>query len=371
MANITEDNFLVWNQGRAPLVGYNFMLRVELAFDLPCKRVQAFTREMEYELIQEGGLNDYVHMRRKPNSKPFYFEVERYVGVDYFDPLPVGAELVLPVILMVSHYQNQFIPFLVARTFVFTGCRVIKKTFGELSAEDSGLATEITTIAYNEMLCVDLPWASADALNFNSGPVTNDPTNSKSDEESKDESEESDGEPVKEGLEEPDIGPPSPVDPSELPADESPEEELEEPDIGPPSPEDPSELPADEPTEETESTEQTDTDAETANTGDASADSADTDDSDAEVVDEGDAETVTPDPSAADEEEPVEEEQEETGEDAPRNQIVKQQEPGDENRSDAEKPYNQVVKQQNSETGGEDADGPGGAGEDSAEGAEN
>ena len=345
MANITEDNFLVWNQGRAPLVGYNFMLRVELAFDLPCKRVQAFTREMEYELIQEGGLNDYVHMRRKPNSKPFYFEVERYVGVDYFDPLPVGAELVLPVILMVSHYQNQFIPFLVARTFVFTGCRVIKKTFGELSAEDSGLATEITTIAYNEMLCVDLPWASADALNFNSGPVTNDPTNSKSDEESKDESEESDGEPVKEGLEEPDIGPPSPVDPSELPTDE--------------------------PTEETESTEQTDTDAETANTGDASADSADTDDSDAEVVDEGDAETVTPDPSAADEEEPVEEEQEETGEDAPHNQIVKQQEPGDENRSDAEKPYNQVVKQQNSETGGEDADGPGGAGEDSAEGAEN
>ena len=345
MANITEDNFLVWNQGRAPLVGYNFMLRVELAFDLPCKRVQAFTREMEYELIQEGGLNDYVHMRRKPNSKPFYFEVERYVGVDYFDPLPVGAELVLPVILMVSHYQNQFIPFLVARTFVFTGCRVIKKTFGELSAEDSGLATEITTIAYNEMLCVDLPWASADALNFNSGPVTNDPTNSKSDEESKDESEESDGEPVKEGLEEPDIGPPSPVDPSELPTDE--------------------------PTEETESTEQTDTDAETANTGDASADSADTDDSDAEVVDEGDAETVTPDPFAADEEESVEEEQEETGEDAPRNQIVKQQEPGDENRSDAEKPYNQVVKQQNSETGGEDADGPGGAGEDSAEGAEN
>ena len=371
MANITEDNFLVWNQGRAPLVGYNFMLRVELAFDLPCKRVQAFTREMEYELIQEGGLNDYVHMRRKPNSKPFYFEVERYVGVDYFDPLPVGAELVLPVILMVSHYQNQFIPFLVARTFVFTGCRVIKKTFGELSAEDSGLATEITTIAYNEMLCVDLPWASADALNFNSGPVTNDPTNSKSDEESKDESEESDGEPVKEGLEEPDIGPPSPVDPSELPADEPPEEELGEPDTGPPSPADPSGLAADEPTEETESTEQTDTDAETANTGDASADSADTDDSDAEVVDEGDAETVTPDPSAADEEEPVEEEQEETGEDAPRNQIVKQQEPGDENRSDAEKPYNQVVKQQNSETGGEDADGPGGAGEDSAEGAEN
>ena len=54
MANIAEDNFLVWNQGKAPLVGHNFMLRVELLFDLPCKSVKAFTREMEYELIQEG-----------------------------------------------------------------------------------------------------------------------------------------------------------------------------------------------------------------------------------------------------------------------------------------------------------------------------
>ena len=171
MSNITEDNFLVWNQGRAPVVGYNFMLRVELLFDLPCKSVRAFTREMEYELIQEGGLNDYVHMRRKPISKPFYFEIERYIGVDYIDPLPVGAELVLPVLLFVSRNQGQFIPFVTARTFVFTGCRVIKKTYGDLNAEQSGLATESTTIAYNEMLCVDIPWSSADALNFASGAV--------------------------------------------------------------------------------------------------------------------------------------------------------------------------------------------------------
>ncbi len=170
MANITDGNYLVWNQGLAPLVGYNFMLRVELLFDLPCKSVKAFTREMEYELIQEGGLNDYVHMRRKPISKPFYLEVERYVGVDYIDPLPAGAQLALPVLLFVSRYQGQFIPGIVARTYVFTGCNVTKKVFGELNAERSGLMTEITTISYNEMLCIDLPWSSAETLNFASGP---------------------------------------------------------------------------------------------------------------------------------------------------------------------------------------------------------
>ena len=178
MANIAEDNFLVWNQGKAPLVGHNFMLRVELLFDLPCKSVKAFTREMEYELIQEGGLNDYVHMRRKPISKPFTFEVERYVGVDYIDPMPVGAQLTLPVLLFVSRYQGQFIPGIVARTFVFTGCTVIKKVYGELNAERSDLMTETTTIAYNEMLCVDLPWSSIDALNIASGVAS--PINAKS-----------------------------------------------------------------------------------------------------------------------------------------------------------------------------------------------
>lgn len=178
MANITDGNYLVYNQGNAPLVNNHFMLRVELLFDLPCKAVKGFTREMEYELIQEGGLNDYVHRRRKPNSGRFSFEVERYVGLDYIDPLPLGAELVLPVLLFVSRYQGQFIPGVVARTFVFTGCTVASKTYGELDAKDSGLMVETTRIDYNEMLCIDIPWSSADVFNIGSGPA-NPPTNAK------------------------------------------------------------------------------------------------------------------------------------------------------------------------------------------------
>ncbi|MBP0981250.1 MAG: hypothetical protein J5968_03515, partial [Oscillospiraceae bacterium] len=114
---IAENNILLWNQGLNPLVNFNFMLRVEAIFDLPCKSVHAFTKEVEYEYYQEGGLNDYVHMLRKPISKPFTLEIERYVGVDYTDPLPLGAELTLPLILFVGRNPNQFIPGLVARTY--------------------------------------------------------------------------------------------------------------------------------------------------------------------------------------------------------------------------------------------------------------
>ncbi|MBR3603025.1 MAG: hypothetical protein IKL49_11995 [Lachnospiraceae bacterium] len=150
-----EDNILVLNQSDNVLVNYNFMLRVEGIYDLPCKSVHSFTKENEFEYVQEGGLNDYVHMLRKPVSKPFSFTVERYVGMDIVPPLPLGAELVLPVILMVAPNANQFDK--AKRTFVFTGCTVMSKTYGELNAEKSDLLTETIVIGYREMTEVTVP----------------------------------------------------------------------------------------------------------------------------------------------------------------------------------------------------------------------
>lgn len=165
MARALKTDNTAWrNLGWNPVPGCNFMLRVEVIFDLPCKSVHAFSREMEYELIQEGGLNDYVHMRRKPISKPFFLEVERYIGVDYVDPLPLGVDLLLPMQLVISRYPNHFEPVVSARTYYFTGCTVTKKVYGALEANQSGLMSEITTIAYREMLCIDNGlWSGGDA----------------------------------------------------------------------------------------------------------------------------------------------------------------------------------------------------------------
>ena len=149
------------NQGLTPLVNYNFTLQVEGVYNLPCKSVHVFHRENEYETLQEGGLNDYVHMLRKPISKPMTFQVERYVGIDMLDPLALGTELILPVLLQVSRYTGNGEVLDLAdsmqRVYTFTGCTVIAKDFGELSAERSGLLVETTTIAYREMICVDNP----------------------------------------------------------------------------------------------------------------------------------------------------------------------------------------------------------------------
>ena len=151
----TEVAFFSNAGGHDVLVSYNYMLRVEGMYDLPCKAVHSFTKENEFEYVQEGGLNDYVHLLRKPITKPFTFTVERYVGTDAIPVLPLGAELVLPVILMVSPFPNGFGQS--KRTFVFTGCTVMSKTYGELNAERSGLLTETIVIGYREMTEVTIP----------------------------------------------------------------------------------------------------------------------------------------------------------------------------------------------------------------------
>lgn len=153
-----DGNYLVVNSGNNPAVNYNFMLRVELLYDLPCKSVRAFQKELEFEYLQEGGVNDYVHMLRKPITKPFTIEFERYVGIDYYDPMPLGTELLLPTLLFVSRTPGDFDPLTAVRTYTFSNCVIIKKQFGELSGDRSGLLVETTTMSYQDLSYVTLPW---------------------------------------------------------------------------------------------------------------------------------------------------------------------------------------------------------------------
>ena len=151
-----------------PAVSYAFALQVEAAFMLPCRSVRVFTKENEFDYYQEGGLNDYVHLLRKPISKPFTFQVERYVGVSgsadfnmgFLDPLTLGTDLILPLVLYVNRspapgWADNISFTNCARAYIFTGCTVTAKEYGELNAEQSKLLTETTTIAYRELFTIN------------------------------------------------------------------------------------------------------------------------------------------------------------------------------------------------------------------------
>ena len=120
MANITDGNYLVYNQGNAPLVNNHFMLRVELLFDLPCKSVRTFTREMEYELIQEGGLNDYVHRRRKPNTTAFILRSIGMSALIISTRCRLARSWCCRFCCLSAVIRGNLFPVSVARTCVFT-----------------------------------------------------------------------------------------------------------------------------------------------------------------------------------------------------------------------------------------------------------
>ena len=161
------------DQLRNPITSFNFVMEVEGVYFLALKSVHVFSKENEYEYIREGGVNDYVHMKRKPISKPFTFQIERYVGTENFlDPLANGTELALPILLYVYRTgarqgiftEGSAWP---ARIYTFTGCVVMSKEYGELNSEKSGILTESTTIAYRELMVVTNPFNSSTENNQN------------------------------------------------------------------------------------------------------------------------------------------------------------------------------------------------------------
>lgn len=135
--------------GKHPLINNNFLLRVDAVYDLPCRKISGIKQEKEYENITQGGVNDYVYLREKQVQKPQMLQIERYIGVGFFDPLPVGKQLSMPIVLYVSRYANDFKK--PKQTFTFYGCTVTSKSYSDLDAESSGLMIETTQIAYQYM----------------------------------------------------------------------------------------------------------------------------------------------------------------------------------------------------------------------------
>ena len=137
-----------------PLVGVNFILRIEAVIDLPLKKVHGFQEEFEYEMIQQGGVNEFVEIKQKPISKVKTFEIEYYVSKNFVDILLLGTKFTIPMLLMISKEPGNFAMSKLSRLYTFTGCTVVSRSYGELDAERAGLVVETATIAYERMLPV-------------------------------------------------------------------------------------------------------------------------------------------------------------------------------------------------------------------------
>lgn len=144
--------------GTQPLINYHFLLRVDAVTDVACKKVEAFANEAEFEYLQEGGVNGYVHMLQKPTTAPKILQIECYANNNLTSTFTVGSRKTLPIILYVSKQANN-IDTNYAKQFIFTGCVIKKKTNGALDAEQGGLITDIVEIAFETVTVVNNPTA--------------------------------------------------------------------------------------------------------------------------------------------------------------------------------------------------------------------
>ena len=128
------------------------MLIVNGYDEIPLKSIRPFTRELEYDYIQEGGINDYVHILRKPSTKPFTIQVERYAIPKTEDPISEGTVYQVPMQLVVG--ENHGRKFERKRTYILMWPRILNKEIGAMDAERSGLLTETVTIAYSHMVLI-------------------------------------------------------------------------------------------------------------------------------------------------------------------------------------------------------------------------
>ena len=146
-------------QNHEVLPGFRFTLMVEGFQEVPLKSVRPFSKENEFETIEEGGMNDFVRIKRKHATKPHTIQVERYLNQDFYDPIPNGgAEFILPLLLFVGGNNAQEFGWSGSqRVFVFFGSMVMNREIGGFDSEKSGLLTETITIAYNQLYTMDVP----------------------------------------------------------------------------------------------------------------------------------------------------------------------------------------------------------------------
>lgn len=139
-----------------PLVNYHFLLRVNAAMDVACKRVEAFASEAEFEYLQEGGVNEYVHMLKKPITTPKVIQIEYYANNNLVSAFSVGERMLIPMVLYIAKQANN-IDTNFAKQYIFSGCVVKKKTSGALDAEQSGLVTDTVEIAFETVTVINNP----------------------------------------------------------------------------------------------------------------------------------------------------------------------------------------------------------------------
>lgn len=132
--------------------------------------IKSISTEVEVEALREGGVNDHVHILRKPSSSIQKLVFERGVCqgniVSALAAFSVGTNLLLPGTILVNNAKG--IP---VSAFIFTSGIVLKWQVSDLDASSSKVLVETFEVAHTGIKQIPLGMAG-NLMDLASGDIS-------------------------------------------------------------------------------------------------------------------------------------------------------------------------------------------------------
>ncbi len=135
-----------------PVSGNRFSVWIG-QFSMSFSKIRNISREIEVEVLKEGGVNDYVHILQKSYSSPHKLIFERGLCESSIlsnpTPLLVGKRLPFPGIINVHDAKGE-----IMASYSFSEPIILKWELGDLDAMQNSILIETLEVAHSGI------WAS-------------------------------------------------------------------------------------------------------------------------------------------------------------------------------------------------------------------
>ena len=111
-------------------------------------KIKNISKQIQYDVLKEGGVNDYVHIMQKAYSQPHKLVLEKGLGdssiMSMLVPALVGKKLPFPGTINIKNSKGDNVA-----TYTFDSPIIVKWQLGELNALENKVLIESMEIVHN------------------------------------------------------------------------------------------------------------------------------------------------------------------------------------------------------------------------------
>lgn len=130
-----------------PVIGNKFTVAIG-PINISFAKIRNISKEIQIDVLQEGGVNDYVHVLQKPYTTPHKLIFEKGISdegiLSKLTPLLVGKKLPFSGIITVKNSKGE-----TTGSYSFAEPIILKWSIGDLDALDNKVLIESLEVAHS------------------------------------------------------------------------------------------------------------------------------------------------------------------------------------------------------------------------------